>query len=69
VDLRATFRPGGLTGRWSVYVEAINLFNRENAVKMEAWLVHDPTSDLPKLTESPAEGFPLLPSVGVRFTF
>jgi hypothetical protein len=68
-DLRATFRPGGFTGRWSFYAEVINLFNRNNAVVLESWLVHDPTSDLPRLVEVPGEGFPLLPSAGVRFRF
>jgi hypothetical protein len=69
VDLRATFRPGGFAGRWSVYVEAINLFNRDNAVRLETWLVHDPASEFPGIIVVPNEGFPLLPSAGVRFRF
>jgi hypothetical protein len=69
VDLRATFRPGGFAGRWSFYVEAINLFNRDNAVRLSTWLVHDPTSEFPGIIEVPEEGFPLLPSAGVRFRF
>jgi hypothetical protein len=69
VDLRATFRPGGFAGRWSFYVEAINLFNRDNAVRLETWLVHDPASEFPRIIVLPNEGFPLLPSAGVRFRF
>jgi hypothetical protein len=69
VDLRATFRPGGFAGRWSFYVEAINLFNRDNAVRLETWLVHDPGSEFPRIIQVPEEGFPLLPSAGVRFRF
>jgi outer membrane receptor for ferrienterochelin and colicin len=69
VDVRATFRPGGAAGRWSVYVEVINLFNRDNAVRLDTWLVHDPASDFPRIVEMPSEGFPLLPSAGVRVHF
>ena len=69
LDLRATFRPGGRDGRWSVYVEAINALNRDNAVRLDTWLTHDPTSTVPRIIEVPSEGFPFLPSVGVRFRF
>jgi hypothetical protein len=69
VDLRATFRPGGFTGRWSIYAEVINLLNRDNAVRYETQLYHDPTSEFPGLLVEPNEGFPILPSAGVRFRF
>ena len=68
-DIRATYRPGGLTGRWSIYGELINAFNRDNAVSIENQLEYDPTSTLPRLVEVPSEGFPLIPSFGVRFRF
>ena len=69
VDVRATFRPGGNAGSWSLYVEVINVFNRDNAVRFETQLYHDPTSELPGILVEPNEGFPLLPSAGVRFRF
>jgi hypothetical protein len=69
VDLRATYRPGGLSGRWSIYAEVINLFNRDNAVRYETQLYHDPNSEFPGLLVEPNEGFPILPSAGVRFRF
>ncbi len=68
-DIRATYRPGGLTGRWSIYGELINAFNRDNAVSIENQLEYDPTSLYPRLVEVPSEGFPLIPSFGVRFRF
>jgi hypothetical protein len=68
-DIRGTFRPGGLTGRWSFYVEVINVLNRDNAITLNNELVYDPSSDLPRITEVPNEGFPLIPSFGVRFRF
>jgi hypothetical protein len=68
-DVRGTFTPGGPTGRWSVYFEVINVLNRDNALNFEPKLEHDPTSELPRLIETPSEAFPLLPSFGVRFRF
>jgi hypothetical protein len=68
-DVRATYRPGGLTGRWSIYVELINCFNRANAIALNNELEHAPSSGLPRLVEVPSESFPLIPSFGIRFRF
>ena len=69
VDLRATFRPRGPRGRWQVYLDVINLLNRQNAGLIEPSLVYDPRSDRPRLVEDRSAGIPFLPSVGVRFRF
>lgn len=69
VDLRATYRPGGLTGRWSIYVEVINLLGRENPVEIETRLAHDSTSAIPRLVEAPSQGFPRIPTFGLRVRF
>jgi hypothetical protein len=69
VDLRATFRPRGPRGRWQVYLDVINLLNRQNAGLIEPSLVYDPRSDRPHLVEERSAGIPFLPSVGVRFRF
>ena len=69
VDLRISQRPGGESGRWSWYVEVINLLNRDNPVEMETQLVHAPDALVPSLVESPTAGFPILPSFGVRVRF
>jgi len=69
VDLRGTWRPGGESGDFEVYFEVINALNRDNAVRIESHLEHDPTSDMPAIRAVPAEGFPLLPSFGIRFRF
>lgn len=68
-DLRGTYRPGGLTGRWSIYVEVINALGRDNPVEMDTQLAHDPEGTLPRLIESPTAGFPRIPTFGVRFRF
>ena len=69
VDLRVTNRPGGNAGRWSWYLEVINLLNRDNPVELETALRHDPDGLRPRLVENPTAGFPLLPSFGVRVRF
>ena len=69
VDLRVTHRPGGADGRWSWYLEVINLLNRDNPVELETTLWHDPDGLRPRLVEMPTGGFPLLPSFGVRVRF
>jgi hypothetical protein len=69
VDLRATYQPGGSNGRWSLYVEVINLLGRDNPIDLESRLEHDPSSDLPRLREIPSQGFPQLPTVGFRLQF
>ena len=68
-DVRATYRPGGLTGRWSIYFEVINLLGRDNPVELEPELAHNPGGELPRLVESPTAGFPRIPTFGVRFRF
>ena len=69
VDLRVTHRPGGPGGRWSWYLEVINLLNRDNPVELETALRHDPDGVRPRLVEMPTAGFPRLPSFGVRVRF
>ena len=69
VDLRIANQPGGPSGRWSWYIEVINLLNRDNPVEVETSLVHDPDGPLPGIVESPTAGFPLIPSFGVRVRF
>ena len=69
VDLRIAHQPGGPSGRWSWYIEAINLLNRDNPVELETSLAHDPGGPLPRIVESPTAGFPIIPSFGVRVRF
>ena len=69
VDLRITQRPGGAAGRWSWYIEVINLLNRDNPVELETGLEHDPAGSLPRVVARPTAGFPLIPSFGVRVRF
>ncbi|MSO45234.1 MAG: hypothetical protein EXQ59_00485 [Acidobacteria bacterium] len=69
VDVRATWRPRGVSGRWEIYIEAINALNRENAGAIEPKLEYDPASDRPRIVETRGQSVPLLPTVGLRFRF
>lgn len=68
-DVRATWRPGGASGRFELYFDVINALNRDNAIRLESELEYDPEGDVPRTVERPTEGFPILPSVGVRYRF
>jgi hypothetical protein len=69
LDLRATFRPRGKSGRWLFYLDVINALNRKNASAIDTTLAYDPTSEHPKLVDQPSGSIPRLPSFGIRFRF
>ena len=69
VDVRATYQRGGSTGRWSLYIEVINLLGRDNAITLEPRLGHNPGSTTPRFWEEPAQGFPRIPTFGLRVRF
>ena len=69
VDLRVDWKPRGDAGRWLFYLDVINVLARENVGAYEATLEHDPTSDRPRLVETPSQSIPFLPSFGIRFRF
>lgn len=69
VDLRATFRPRWSDNRWQIYVDVINLLNRDNASSFDPELVYDPASDRPQVKMVRSGRLPLLPSLGVRYRF
>jgi hypothetical protein len=69
-DARLTFRPRGAQGRWLFYVEALNVFNRENAASYDWDIRLDPGATLPRIEVSDGQdGLPLVPTIGVRFRF
>jgi hypothetical protein len=69
VDVRTTFRPRGVTGRWELYLDVINALNRKNAGEIRSQLEYDPGSDSPRITEVKGAAIPLLPSFGLRVRF
>ena len=69
LDLRVTFNPRNVTGRWQIYAEVFNVLNRENVSALDYRLAADPGSDHPVLLSFNDSGFPILPSFGVRYRF
>ena len=69
VDTRLTFRPGWMDRRWQIYLEVINITNRNNAGTLDATLEYDPTGDRPKVVLKREAGIPLLPTFGLRVRF
>lgn len=67
-DLRIAYRPRGVTGRWQIYLEILNVTNRRNAWFMDANIVGEGTGGL-RLQEEPVGGLPRIPTFGVRFSF
>jgi hypothetical protein len=68
-DVRATWKPRGVTGRWEFYLEVINVLNRKNAGALTAELAYDPASDRPRIVEKPDQSIPRLPTLGLRWRF
>jgi hypothetical protein len=67
VDVRVTWRPRGVDGRWEFYAEVINLLNRNNAGSLEPRLEFDPTSDRPRIVEVRDQAIPRFPTLGIRW--
>ena len=65
LDLRLGYRPRGVSGRWEVYVEGLNVLKHNNAWFMDADIVGD-GSGMPRLQEEPVGGLPRIVTFGVR---
>ena len=69
LDLRVTFNPKKVTGRWQIYAEVFNVLNRRHGSTISYDLRHDESSDRPRLVLKVDSGLPLVPSFGVRYRF
>lgn len=69
LDLRFTYRHGGPAGRWSAYVEVLNVTGRENDVRMAQEVGPAPDGGLPVVVDDPEPGFPRIPTLGIRLRF
>ena len=68
LDLRLGYRPRGVSGRWEVYLESLNVLKRNNAWFMDADIV-DQGSGAPRVQEEPIGGLPRVVTFGLRFRF
>lgn len=69
LDARVTYRPGGPLGRWTLYVDIINLLNRENPGLVACRVGGASNGSAPTFVREPELSVPVLPSIGARFSF
>jgi hypothetical protein len=68
VDFRATFVPRWGKGRWRLYVDVLNLLNRDNGTAVDR-LEYAPDKTQPQIVVKREGGIPFLPSFGVHVRF
>jgi hypothetical protein len=71
LDARLTWKPGFGKDRLEVYLDVINVLNRDNVGIREYQLEYDPTpgADRPRLIDASEGALPFLPSIGIHFRF
>jgi hypothetical protein len=70
LDMRVTFNPKNVTGRWQIYAEVLNVLKRNNINSFNMGLRYDRASDRPRLViDTDDSGFPPFPTFGVRYRF
>ncbi len=69
LDTRFTYRPHGSAGRWSLFVEILNVLNRDNAGYMQCGLGYNPYGERPLIVQERDFSVPLLPTFGVSVSF
>ena len=52
-----------------IYLEVLNLLDRDNAGAYETTLAYNPDGPLPTIVQTPDFAMPLLPTIGVRYRF
>jgi outer membrane receptor for ferrienterochelin and colicin len=69
LDARITYRPNGPDGRWSFFLDLLNVLNRDNAGYMKCSFGYNPHGNRPLIYQYRDFSVPLLPSFGVRVRF
>ncbi len=68
-DMRITWKPRGVAGRWEFYAEVLNAFGRANVGSITPSLAYNPGADRPRIVEASDGSIPRLPTVGIRWKF
>lgn len=68
-DMRMTWKPRGVSGRWEFYVEVLNTFGRDNVGSISPFLAYNPGADRPRIVEESDGSIPRLPTLGIRWKF
>ena len=69
LDLRVAFQPHGPAGRWSFYLDVINVTNHSNSFLSIPTLEFNPSGERPRVLANFGGGFPRVPTFGVKFKF
>jgi hypothetical protein len=69
VDFRATLHPRDPKGHWTFYVDVINVLNRRNQLSVFSDLGYNPAGERPIVVNTYGGGFPILPTVGLKYRF
>ena len=69
LDARVTYHPHGLRGRWTAFVDMINLLNRDNPGLVSCRIGSGAGDGRPGLVRESDYSIPVLPSFGIRFRF
>lgn len=69
VDFRATLHPKNATGHWTFYLDIINVLNHRNRLAVFSDLGYNPSGTRPIVINQYGGGFPILPSIGLKYRF
>jgi hypothetical protein len=69
VDFRATLHPKDASGHWTFYVDVINVLNHRNRLGIFSDLDYNPSGPKPIVMNTYGGGFPILPSLGLKYRF
>jgi hypothetical protein len=69
VDFRATWHPRDANGHWTFYVDIINVLDHRNQLAVFSSLDYNPSGSRPLVTNDYGGGFPIIPSLGLKYRF
>ena len=69
LDVRVTWGSETGTGHWTYYVDVINVLNTHNKTAVFSELGYNPLGPRPRVINTFAGGYPIVPTAGVRWRF
>jgi hypothetical protein len=69
VDFRATWHPRDPKGHWTFYLDIINVLDHKNQLAVFSDLVDNPSGPRPNVEINYGGGFPIIPSLGLKYRF
>ena len=69
VDFRATLHPKDANGHWTFYLDVINVLDHRNQLAVFSELDYNPSGPRPIIANRYGGGFPIIPSLGLKYRF